>query len=72
MALNSLCAEAKKALTKGEVTLSQAEALTLGGDDSQKRILERIGEGCEFSSDDIRGSLLDDRPDQDPKLPVDD
>lgn len=62
LALNSLCGEAKKALTKGELSLSQAEALTLGGDESQKRILERIAEGCEFSADDIRGNLLDDRP----------
>ncbi len=30
LALNSLCREAKAALAKGEITLSQAEALTLG------------------------------------------
>ena len=50
LALNTLCAEGKKALTKGELNLSQAEA--------QLRILTRITEGCEFSSDDIRGNLL--------------
>jgi ParB family chromosome partitioning protein len=62
LALNALCADAKKALTKGTVSLSQAEALTLGSKDAQQRILERISEGGEFSADEIRGSLLDDRP----------
>lgn len=62
LALNSLCADVKKALTKGELSLSQAEALTLGSGEAQKRILTRISEGGEFTADDIRGSLLDDRP----------
>ncbi|MGH7226547.1 MAG: ParB/RepB/Spo0J family partition protein, partial [Gemmataceae bacterium] len=62
LALNSLCADAKKALSKGELTLSQAEALTLGGDEIQQRILEEIGSGSEFNAEQIRATLLDDRP----------
>jgi ParB family transcriptional regulator, chromosome partitioning protein len=62
LALNGLCKEAKAALTKGEITLSQAEALTLGGDDAQQNILEQIENGSEASAGDIRATLLDDRP----------
>lgn len=62
LALNALCPETKKALAKGELSLSQAEALTLGGKEAQLRILERISDGCEFTADEIRGNLLDDRP----------
>ena len=40
LALNNLCREAKAALTKGVITLSQAEALTLGSDEAQTRIIE--------------------------------
>ncbi|MCI0466830.1 MAG: ParB/RepB/Spo0J family partition protein [Beijerinckiaceae bacterium] len=63
LALNGLCAEAKAALSAGEITLAQAEALTLGGDDMQRRILEEIGRGYEAcSAADIKAMLLDDRP----------
>ena len=62
MALNSLCGEAKKALTKGELTLSQAEALTLGSGEMQQRILEDIAQGGEFDAEGIKATLLDDRP----------
>jgi ParB family chromosome partitioning protein len=56
------CKEAKAALAKGGVTLSQAEALTLGSDEAQQRILEQITGGGDYSADEIRGALLDDRP----------
>lgn len=63
LALNGLCAEAKAALNAGEITLTQAEALTLGGDDMQRRILEKIGRGYDAcSAGDIKAMLLDDRP----------
>ncbi len=62
LALNSLCREAKAALAKGEITLSQAEALTLGSDEAQRSILEQIESGDEFSAEDIKATLLDDRP----------
>ena len=62
LALNSLCREAKAALTKGEITLSQAEALTLGSDESQRMILERIEGGYDDSAEDIKATMIDDRP----------
>lgn len=62
LALNGLCKEAKAALAKNVLTLSQAEALTLGSDEAQRDILEEIGRGSEFSAGDIKASLLDDRP----------
>lgn len=61
LALNNLCKEAKQALSKGQINLAQAEALTLGSDDAQAAILERLPES-DYSADDIRGHLLDDRP----------
>jgi ParB family transcriptional regulator, chromosome partitioning protein len=61
LALNNLCKEVKQALSKGQINLAQAEALTLGNDEAQQRILEQSAE-YEYSADDIRGHLLDDRP----------
>ena len=55
LALNNLCREAKAALTKGVITLSQAEALTLGSDEAQTRIVEQIADGGDYSADDIKG-----------------
>ena len=49
-------------LAKGGLTLSQAEALTLGSDEAQRSILEQIENGSEASAEDIKGTLLDDRP----------
>ncbi len=62
LALNGLCKEAKAALTKGEITLSQAEALTLGSDEDQETLIESIRSGGELSVDYIKDTLLDERP----------
>lgn len=62
LALNALCKEAKALLAKGGLTLSQAEALTLGSDEAQRNILEQIESGSEASAEDIKSTLLDDRP----------
>jgi len=62
LALNNLCREAKAALTKGLLSLSQAEALTLGSDEAQLRIVEQIAAGGDYSADEIKAALLDDRP----------
>jgi len=62
LALNSLCKEAKQALAKGGISLSQAEALTLGDAQIQQRIVAEIAGGDEFSADGIKAALLDDRP----------
>jgi len=61
VALNNLCRDAKQALSKGQINLAQAEALTLGSDEAQQRLLEQLP-ACGYSADDIRGHLLDDRP----------
>lgn len=61
LALNALCKEAKAALAKGALSLSQAEALTLGSKEAQQRVLE-LSADRDYSADDIRGHLLDDRP----------
>jgi ParB family transcriptional regulator, chromosome partitioning protein len=60
LALNGLCDEASAALALGTINLSQAEALTPW--EAQRSILEEIERGSGFSGDDIKTSLLDDRP----------
>jgi ParB family chromosome partitioning protein len=62
LALNGLCEETRAALALGILTLSQAEAMTLGGDEMQRSILEEIERGIAFSADDIKTTVLDDRP----------
>jgi ParB family transcriptional regulator, chromosome partitioning protein len=62
LALNNLCREAKAALTTGVITLSQAEALTLGSDEDQETIIEAIRSGRDLSVDYIKDNLLDERP----------
>jgi ParB family chromosome partitioning protein len=61
LALNNLCKDARQALSKGQISLAQAEALTLGNDEAQVRLLEQLADR-DYSADDIRGHLLDDRP----------
>ncbi|WOS62041.1 ParB/RepB/Spo0J family partition protein [Sinorhizobium fredii] len=63
LALNGLCKEAKAALAEGGISLSQAEALTLGAHAAQQSIIEEIGRGyAEFSSATIKEHFLDERP----------
>lgn len=63
LVLNDLCEEVKAALSKGTVSLAQAEALTLGSHDAQRNVLDDIEEGHgPYSAADIRNHLLDDRP----------
>ena len=62
LALNGLCEAAQAALAEGSISLSQAEAMTLGGDEMQRNVLEEIESGREFTGDDIKAALLDDRP----------
>jgi len=51
-------------LPKGGLTLSQAEALTLGSDETQRSIIEEIARGDEFSAEGIRATLLGRPPDR--------
>lgn len=63
LALNGLCKEAKALLRNSGLSLAQAEALTLGNHESQRRVLEEIGRGhSEYSAEAIREHFLDDRP----------
>ena len=45
LALNGLCEAARAALAVGSISLSQAEAMTLGSDEMQRNILEEIESG---------------------------
>jgi ParB family chromosome partitioning protein len=61
--LNDLCGEAKEALRDERISLAQAEALTLGNEAQQQRALEEIESGrYEFTANDVREFMLDDRP----------
>jgi ParB family chromosome partitioning protein len=62
LALASLCDEAKAALTHGELTLAQAEALTLGIHEAQRDIVQRLADGYHYDAEDIRDRLLAQRP----------
>lgn len=62
LSLNGLCKEAKAALSCGEISLAQAEALTLADDEPQRSILEEIAQGHEWSGAEIRSVALDERP----------
>ena len=60
--LNTLCNEAKKALTDGAITLAQAEALTVGSAEGQQDILDDIERYGGMDAESIREHFLDDRP----------
>ena len=62
VALNGLCEETRAALAIGILNLSQAEAMTLGNDEAQRRFLDEIESGSDLNGDDIKFALLDDRP----------
>jgi len=62
LALAGLTGEVKARVSKGELSLSLAEALTLASHDQQQAVLAEIGEGAEFDAIDIRRMLLHDRP----------
>lgn len=58
-----MCKEAKVALREGGITLSQAEAFTLGGHEAQRNLLDHIERGFgDFSPEAIKAVFLGDRP----------
>ena len=61
LALANLCAEAKKALRKGTITLRVAEALTLGTEKQQQMILEHPDQEA-IDANAIRDMLLGGKP----------
>ena len=62
LAVSGLCDEVKEALGNGELTLAQAEALTLGSHEAQLDIVQRLADGYHYDADDIRNMLLAQRP----------
>lgn len=63
IALASLCDEAKEAVRAGDVSLSEAQALTLGSHDQQRKLLEHVGT-WNFDTRSIRHALTDRKPTQ--------
>jgi ParB family chromosome partitioning protein len=62
LALAALCEDAKAQVRAGELSLSVAEALTLGTHEQQRDIIERMGGDYRHDADDIRAMLLDEKP----------
>lgn len=62
LALNGLCEETRAALALGIIGVSQAEAMTLASDEVQRDILEEIERGSDYTADDIKATVLDNRP----------
>jgi ParB family chromosome partitioning protein len=61
LALTSLVAPAQDALRNHQITLAQAEALTLGSVDAQHELVSRLLGGQGYSAADLRAILLDER-----------
>ncbi|MDK3075509.1 ParB/RepB/Spo0J family partition protein [Sedimentitalea sp. JM2-8] len=62
MALLNLSPTVTKAFTNGEITVSQAEALSVGNHDAQDDLLKDVIKGWCESADDIRDRLLGELP----------
>lgn len=62
LALSGLCPEAKKALQSGAITLSIAEALTVGAEKQQHELLDALARGEHLEPEDIRHFLLREKP----------
>ena len=58
MTLLTLSHEVALALSEGQINLSQAEALSLGSHDAQNAVRERIENGWNMDSDEIRDYLI--------------
>lgn len=59
LALSNLCEESRQAFSDGYITLSQAEALTIGSEDQQKSILKNGLENV--STEEIKAHLTDEK-----------
>lgn len=60
--LKSLCKEAKAALESKSISLAQAEALTLGSIEEQRRIVQSLRSGTDDSAATIKSRLIGKRP----------
>jgi len=61
LAVASLCAPIKQALRKGEITLSVAEAMTIGTVAQQKEVLALVQRRSWMTADQVRDHLTEDR-----------
>jgi ParB family chromosome partitioning protein len=61
LALTSLVVPAQDALRNHQITLGQAEALTLGSVDAQHELVSRLLDAQDYSAADLREILLDER-----------
>ncbi|MEQ1843796.1 MAG: Fis family transcriptional regulator, partial [Verrucomicrobiales bacterium] len=62
LALANLSEIAKEALRRGLITLSVAEALTVGSETQQQFVVEAAREGAELHGDDVRATILVEKP----------
>ncbi len=62
LALANLCPEAKDAVRKGELSLSVAEALTLGTETQQQFFIEALHEGAHLEAHEVRETILAEKP----------
>jgi ParB family transcriptional regulator, chromosome partitioning protein len=58
LALANLSADAKTALRKGEITLSIAEALTLGSGAQQQFFIDAVRDGAHLRAQDVRETIV--------------
>lgn len=61
LAVASLCAPVKQALRKGDITLSVAEAMTIGTVAQQKEVLALVQKRSWMTADQVRDHLTEDR-----------
>jgi ParB family transcriptional regulator, chromosome partitioning protein len=62
LALANLCPEAKGAVRKGELSLSIAEALTLGTETQQQFFIDAFREGAHLEANEVRETILAEKP----------
>ena len=62
LALANLAASAKDAFRKAEISLSVAEALTVGTETQQQFFIDALREGAHLNADDVRATILAEKP----------
>lgn len=63
LSLHSLCESARQALRDDDITLAQAQALSLGTTAVQEHIVSQIADGtCWYDAEEIRDAILDQCP----------
>lgn len=62
LALNNLCIEAEAALEAGEINLAQAEAVAIGKEEAQTKVLRRVVNGYGDTPDQIKDEITSGKP----------